>query len=190
MHIALENHWLSQIGLLATLSPWESFCRKKMEHWGERSTDSVFKVKQRRKIRRFFQVHILFMVIYGQPSCFTTIAASYLHWGEWGGKRWGEGISKKKKKRKENESLQYHLKPLGVSFVPFFHPAPGFGVETYNRKTRVLGIFLLAVHPESKNILERKKSQRFFWSSGTGLLNRSTGHQHQGFIFEVNFQSR
>lgn len=89
-----------------------------MEHWGERSTDSVFKVKQRRKIRRFFQVHILFMVIYGQPSCFTTIAASYLHWGE-GGREKVRRRDFKKKKRKENESLQYHLKPLGVSLYHF-----------------------------------------------------------------------
>lgn len=82
-----------------TLSPLGKFLVGKDGTLRERSTDSVFKVKTKKKDRTIFQVHILF-IIYVQPSCFTTIAASYLHWGEGGGKRW-ERISKK---RKENES--------------------------------------------------------------------------------------
>ena len=183
----LWNHWLPQIGLLATLSHWEKFCRKKMEYWGDRSIDSVFKVKQRRKIRRFFSSsHILFMVIYGQPSSFTTTAASYLYGGE--GRGEGEEKGFQKKEKKKMRSLQYHLKPLGVSLYHFssctdLEWKPILGENQGPRH------FFASCAPRIQKHF-RKKESTVLLVIRTGLRNRSTGHQHQGFIFEVNFQSR
>ena len=129
------------------------------------------------------------MVIYGQPSCFTTIAASYLHWGVGGeaGKGEEKGFQKKKK-RKENESLQYHLKPLGVSLYHFssctdLEWKPILGENQGPRH------FFASCAPRIQKHF-RKKESTVLLVIRTGLRNRSTGHQHQGFIFEVNFQSR
>lgn len=130
---------------------------KKMEYWGDGSTDLVLKVKQRRKIRRCFQV----VIYYSCQSPFnlllilTTIAASYLlsRGGEIGGER---GLKKKKKKVRFPAISPQATRGI---FVPFFI-LHRFGVETCIRGKPGSSAFFASSAPRiQKDFLKRRRKK-------------------------------
>lgn len=136
----------------------------------------------------FSSSHILFMSISVQPSSHFNYYSSQLSTEQRGGNRWREGIKKKKKKVRFPAISPQATRGI---FVPFFI-LHRFGVETCIRGKPGSSAFFASSAPRiQKDFLKRrrKKEATVLSATWTGLRNRFTGHQLQGFIFEVNFQS-